>query len=279
MKNQLSGAILPESVQIFNNDQLGEIRVIVQENGDPLFCLADVCKALNLTNPSRVAQRLDDEDKANLELGLAGSSPIFITESGLYTVILRSDSPMAKPMQKWVTSEVLPAIRKHGAYITPTKIEQILADPDTLIQLVTNYKKERDERLRIEAENNANKQALKAAEPKVLFADAVTASETSILVGEMAKILKQNGIEIGQNRLFIWLREHGYLCSRGEAYNQPTQKAMELGLFEIKKTTIQQPDGTVFVTVTTKVSPKGQIYFVNKFLSAQHENQPKQPIA
>lgn len=275
MKNQFDGAILPQSVQIFNNDQFGEIRVIVQENGEPLFCLADVCKALNLTNPTVVAQKLDDEDKPKLDLGLPGQQPTYITEPGLYTVILRSDSLMAKPMQKWVTSEVLPTIRKHGAYITPTKIKEILADPDTLIQLVTNYKKERDERLRIEAENNANKQALKAAEPKVLFADAVTASESSILIGEMAKILKQNGIEIGQNRLFIWLREHGYLCTRGDAYNQPTQKAMELGLFEIKKTTIQQPDGTVFVTVTTKVSPKGQIYFVNKFLSVQHENQPK----
>lgn len=276
MKNQFDGAILPQSVQIFNNDQFGEFRVVVQENGDPLFCLADVCKALNIQNVTQVAQRLDDEDKGMFDIGLKNKQEVtFITEPGLYTVILRSDSPMAKPMQKWVTSEVLPAIRKHGAYITPTKIEQILSDPDTLIQLVTNYKKERDERLRIEAENNANKQALKAAEPKVLFADAVTASESSILVGEMAKILKQNGIEIGQNRLFIWLREHGYLCSRGEAYNQPTQKAMELGLFEIKKTTIQQPDGTVFVTVTTKVSPKGQIYFVNKFLSVQHENQPK----
>ncbi len=275
MKNQFDGAILPQSVQIFNNDLFGEFRVVVQENGEPLFCLADVCKALNLSNPSQVAQKLDDEDKPKLDLGLPGQQPMYITEPGLYTVILRSDSLMAKPMQKWVTNEVLPAIRKHGAYITPTKIEQILADPDTLIQLVTNYKKERDERLRIEAENTANIQALKAAEPKVLFADAVTASESSILIGEMAKILKQNGIEIGQNRLFIWLREHGYLCTRGDAYNQPTQKAMELGLFEIKKTTIQQPDGTVFVTVTTKVSPKGQIYFVNKFLSVQHENQPK----
>lgn len=275
MKNQFDGAILPQSVQIFNNDLFGEFRVVVQENGEPLFCLADVCKALNLSNPSQVAQKLDDEDKPKLDLGLPGQQPTYITEPGLYTVILRSDSLMAKPMQKWVTNEVLPAIRKHGAYITPTKIEQILADPDTLIQLVTNYKKERDERLRIEAENTANIQALKAAEPKVLFADAVTASESSILIGEMAKILKQNGIEIGQNRLFIWLREHGYLCTRGDAYNQPTQKAMELELFEIKKTTIQQPDGTVFVTVTTKVTPKGQIYFVNKFLALQSANQSK----
>jgi phage antirepressor YoqD-like protein len=110
--------------------------------------------------------------------------------------------------------------------------------------------------------------ALDQAAPKVLFADSVTASESSILVGELAKILKQNGIEIGQNRLFRWLREAGYLCSRGESYNQPTQRAMELGLFEIKKSSITQPDGTVFVTVTTKVSPKGQMYFVNKFLKA-----------
>lgn len=274
MKNQFDGAILPQSVQIFNNDQFGEIRVIVQENGEPLFCLVDLCHALNLTNPSMVAQRLDEEERTKLDLGRQGETT-FVTESGLYAVIFRSDSLLAKPMQKWVTSEVLPTIRKHGAYITPTKIEQILADPDTLIQLVTNYKKERDERLRIEAENTANIQALKAAEPKVLFADAVTASESSILVGEMAKILKQNGIEIGQNRLFIWLRNHDYLCSRGDAYNQPTQKAMELKLFELKKTTIQQPDGTVFVTVTTKVTPKGQIYFVNKFLATQSANQSK----
>lgn len=120
----------------------------------------------------------------------------------------------------------------------------------------------------LEAENQKQLLALKVAAPKVLFADCVTASESSILIGELAKILKQNGIEIGQNRLFEWLRSNGYLCSRGESYNLPTQRAMELGLFEIKKTTISPPGGPVFVSETTKVTPKGQIYFVNKFLTA-----------
>jgi anti-repressor protein len=184
---------------------------------------------------------------------------LFINESGLFSLILRSNKPEAKQFRKWLTSEVLPSIRKHGGYLTPQKIEEALLNPDTLIQLATNLKEERQKR--ISAETAVQEQA-----PKVLFADAVSTSARSVLVSELAKVLKQNGVDMGQNRLFSWLREHGYLCSRGEYYNQPTQRAMELGLFEIKKTSIAKPDGSVLVSCTTKVTGKGQIYFVNKFI-------------
>lgn len=177
----------------------------------------------------------------------------------MYTVILRSDSPKAKPMQKWVTNEVLPSIRKHGAYMTNETLEKALTSPDFLIQLATNLKEEKQKR--IEAEGKIQQDA-----PKVLFADAVSTSQRSCLIAELAKILQQNGVNIGQNRLFSWMRDNGYLCQKGQYYNQPTQKSMELGLFEIKQTTITKPDGTVLVTTTTKVTGKGQIYFVNKFL-------------
>jgi anti-repressor protein len=178
----------------------------------------------------------------------------------MYDVIIRSDSPVAKPFRKWVISEVLPTIRKHGMYATPATIDAIISDPEFGIKLLSSLKQERQKRL--EAED-----VIKTQAPKVLFADAVATSDRSILVSELAKILKQNGVEIGQNRLFTWLREHGYLCSKGEYYNQPSQKAMELGLFEIKKTSITKPDGCVFVTCTTKVTGKGQVYFVNRFMN------------
>ena len=177
----------------------------------------------------------------------------------MYTVILRSDSPKAKPMQKWVTNEVLPSIRKHGAYMTNETLEKALTSPDFLIQLATNLKEEKQKR--IEAESKIQQDA-----PKVLFADAVSTSQRSCLIAELAKILQQNGVNIGQNRLFSWMRDNGDLCQKGQYYNQPTQKSMELGLFEIKQTTITKPDGSVLVTTTTKVTGKGQIYFVNKFL-------------
>lgn len=155
---------------------------------------------------------------------------------------------------------------KVGMTAMPQTVEAMLADPDLVIGLATQLKTERQKVREQAAVITSQQTALKEAEPKVLFADSVSASESSILIGELAKILKQNGIEIGQNRLFEWMRNNDYLCSRGESYNLPTQRAMELKLFEIKKTSITQPDGTVFVTSTTKVTPKGQMYFVNQFL-------------
>lgn len=250
-------------IQIFTNDRFGEVRVI-EVNGEPVFCLADVCSALGITNHRNVRARLDDDDVRQMDatdnLGRKQQTT-FVTESGMYDVALRSDAPTAKPFRKWVTSEVLPTIRKHGGYLTPQKVEEALLDPDVLIQLATNLKEERAKR--IEAENTVKQQ-----QPKVLFADAVATSERSCLVAELAKILQQNGVNIGQNRLFGWLRDNGYLCSKGEYYNQPTQRAMELGLFEVKKTAINKPDGSVLVSCTTKITGKGQVYFVNKFLNA-----------
>lgn len=250
------------NVQIFSNEQFGNVRIVMNESSEPLFCLADVCKTLDLRQGD-VRQRLSD--------GVVSTQPIidslgreqqanFVNEDGLYDVILDSRKPEAKQFRKWVTSEVLPSIRRHGAYMTPETIEKALLDPDTVIQLATTLKEERQKRLQAEQKNEEMK-------PKVLFADAVATSQRSCLVSELAKILNQNGIDIGQNRLFQWLRRNGYLCTKGESYNQPTQKAMNLELFEIKKTSIAKPDGSVLVSTTTKVTGKGQIYFVNKFLS------------
>lgn len=248
-------------IQIFSNAAFGEVRV-AEVNGDPMFCLADVCKVLDL-DPSQVVRRLGD--------GVVTIHPIqdslgrtqqanFVNEDGLYDTILDSRKPDARAFRKWVTSEVLPSIRKHGGYLTPEKVEEALLNPDTLIRIATALKEERAKRIAAECE-------VAKLEPKGRFADAVAASDRSVLISELAKILRQNGVNIGQNRLFEWMRLNGYLCSKGEYYNQPTQKSMELALFEIKKTSITKPDGSVLVTTTTKVTGKGQIYFVNKFLA------------
>ena len=211
-----------------------------------------------------VKRRLDD--------GVVSTQPIsdslgrvqqanFVNEDGLYDVILDSRKPEAKQFRKWITSEVLPIIRKHGAYMTDKSIEKALTDPDFLIQLATELKNEKQKRLQAE-------QTIVESRPKVLFADAVTTSSDSILVGELAKLIKQNGINTGQKRLFEWMRNNGFLCKKyGESFNEPTQHSMELGLFELKKTVIQKPDGSSIISKTTKVTGKGQIYFVNKFLS------------
>ena len=251
-----------DEIKIFENEQFGKVRIAMSEGNDPLFCLADVCRVIGITNARNVRSRLEEDDVRQMDTidSLGRNQQVtFITESGLYDVIIRSDSEKAKPFRKWVTSEVLPSIRKHGAYMTSDTLEKALTSPDFLIQLAINLKEEKQKR--IEAEQKIQKDA-----PKVLFADAVSTSHRSCLIAELAKILQQNGVNIGQNRLFSWMRENGYLCQKGDYYNQPTQKAMKLGLFELKKTTITKPDGSVLVTTTTKVTGKGQIYFVEKFL-------------
>lgn len=236
----------------------------MNESNEPLFCLADVCTVIGIANARNVKARLDTEDVRQMDTLTEGGNQqvTFVTESGLYDVIIRSDSEKAKPFRKWVTSEVLPSIRKHGAYMTSDTLEKALTSPDFLIQLATNLKEEKQKRIEAEQVNQKNA-------PKVLFADAVSTSQRSCLVAELAKILQQNGVNIGQNRLFTWMRENGYLCQKGQYYNQPTQKAMELGLFELKQTTINKPDGSVLVKTTTKVTGKGQIYFVSKFLGKE----------
>ena len=239
-----------------------EIRTI-QRNGETWWVLKDVCGVLELSNARMIADRLDEDDVSLAyvtdSMGRQQQTNI-VNESGLYNVILRSDKPEAKKFKRWVTHEVLPQIRRHGAYITTSKLEEIMNDPDSWIRLLTALKEERQEKERLQLQATQDK-------PKVVFADAVSASDGTILIGELAKILKGNGIEIGQNRLFERLRQDGFLIKRkGTDYNAPTQKAMELGLFKVKETAITHSDGHVTISKTTKVTGKGQQYFVNYFL-------------
>lgn len=246
------------NLQVFSYEGK-EVRTI-QRAGEPWWVLKDVCDVLGLSNPTIVAARLDADEVTKFDLGgLSGESNI-VSESGLYNVILRSDKPEARKFKRWVTHEILPSIRKHGAYITTDKLEEIMNDPDAWIKVLTALKDERQAKERLQLQATVDR-------PKVVFADAVSVSDGTILIGELAKILKGNGIEIGQNRLFERLRQEGFLIKRkGTDYNAPTQKAMELGLFKVKETAITHSDGHVTISKTTKVTGKGQQYFVNYFL-------------
>lgn len=254
------------NIQIFQNQDFGEIRTISQ-NSTAYFCLIDVCRILDIKNPSDAKKRLRGDGVATTDLtdSLGRKQPTnFIDESNLYKLVFQSRKPEAERFTDWVTSEVLPSIRKHGAYMTDDVLEEALLNPDYIIKLATKLKEERLARLKVEEEIERNR-------PKVLFADAVSASHTSILVGDLAKLLKQNGIDIGANRLFERLRNDGYLIKNGESRNMPTQRAMEMKLFEVKERTINNPDGSIRITKTPKVTGKGQQYFVNYFL--KHETQ------
>lgn len=253
-----------EDIQIFNSKEFGEVRAL-ELSGTPWFVGKDVAEILKYQRTAdAISSHVDDEDKGVGKIQTPGGMQkvILINESGLYSLILSSKLPNAKRFKRWVTSEVLPAIRRHGAYMTEEALEKAITEPDFLIRLATQLKEEKAKRLEAEKQ-------VEAAKPKVLFADAVSASHTSILVGELAKILRGNGVEIGQRRLFAWLREHGYLIKRqGTDYNMPTQMAMELGLFEIKEGSYVNGSGANIITKTPKVTGKGQTYFINKFLSA-----------
>ena len=248
-------------IQIFKY-RTNDVRT-VQMDGEPWFVLKDVCKVLDLGTTAKVAERLDADEKGMNQIHTPGGmqSVTVINESGLYNVILRSDKPEAKPFRKWVTSEVLPAIRKHGAYMTPETLQAAILNPDTMIQLCQQLKAEQDK-------NTVLSARVTELEPKGIFADAVRTSNNSILIGELAKIIRQNGVDMGQNRLFEWMRENGYLIrgSRTDR-NMPTQRSMELGLFEIKETTICHSDGHTSINKTPKVTGKGQVYFINLFLA------------
>lgn len=265
------------NIEIFKNEVFGEVRV-AGTSEKPLFCLADLCRVLDLGNSSQVKARLEDGVISNEVIPDSigrQQETTFVNEDGLYDVILDSRKPQAKAFRKWITSEVLPSIRRTGGYIATKQDdtpEEIMA---RALTIANETLARREQRLRqLQDENTQQRIVIQAKDnkieqdaPKVLFAAAVENSQCSCLVGELAKILQQNGIQIGQNRLFKWLRQNGYLCTKGAARNQPTQKAMELGLFEIKKNVICQPNGSTLTTTTTKVTGKGQIYFTNKFLS------------
>lgn len=247
-------------VTIFNFDG-ADFRVIIRD-GQPWFVAKDVLGVLDLNNVTNALRNLDEDERGLQILNTLGGPQemTVITESGLYALIMRSNKPEARRFRKWVTSEVLPTIRKHGAYATPQTIESIISDPGNAIRLLQALKEEqeRSAALRKQAEIDA---------PKALFADAVSASDTCILVGELAKILRQNGVKIGQNRLFEQMRNDGWLMKSGDSRNMPTQKAMEMALFEIKERTIQNPDGSVRITKTTKITGKGQIYLTNYYIN------------
>ena len=236
-------------------------------NNEPYFVGKDVGSILGYARTAdAIKAHVDDDDKLTRQFTDSGQkrSMTVINESGLYSLILSSKLSQAKEFKRWVTSEVLPSIRKYGAYMTPQTIEKALLNPDTIISLAMQLKEEQQHRKQLQAENDVMK-------PKALFADAVATSDTSILIGQLAKIMKQNGVDMGQNRLFKWMRNHGFLGKRGDSYNKPTQKAMNLGLFEVKERTVNNPDGSIRVTITTKVTGKGQQYFINKFLKGSEE--------
>lgn len=239
-------------LQLFNNPEFGAVRA-VEVDGEPWFVGKDVAQALGYNDTDQALRKhVDDEDKLTRQIDGSGQgrSMTIINESGLYALALSSKLPGARKFRRWVTAEVLPAIRRTGGYDIPKDY------PSALRALAESMER----RLQLEAENEANR-------PKVLFADAVSAAKTSILVGELAKLLKQNGVDMGQNRLFSLLRDKGYLIRRqGTDFNMPTQRAMELGLFEIKETVIAHSDGHISVSKTPKITGKGQQYFVRLFL-------------
>lgn len=268
------------NLQIFKNEEFGEVRAI-EINNEPWFVGRDVAEALGYGDGNNKSKALanalfdhvDKEDKQLLSYedfkryqngdlkNISHFGAYIINESGLYNLIISSKLPTAKRFKHWVTSDILPAIRKHGAYMTPDKIEEILLNPDTIIGLAQELKDERALRSKLQDKVETDK-------PKVIFADAVSAAHTTILIGDLAKLLKQNGVSIGAKRLFQWLRENGYLIKRqGTDWNMPTQKAMEMGLFKVKETSITHGDGHTTISKTTKVTGKGQQYFISKFLS------------
>ena len=254
-------------MQVFTNNMFGQVRV-VQRDGEPWFVAADVCKALEIDRTA--TRRLDDDEKGVHSTHTPGGQQdvTIVNEPGLYTLVLGSRKPEAKLFKRWITHEVIPAIRKTGGYIAG---QETLSDDELMARallVAQNTIKLREERIKaLEHSNTALEAKVEADAPKVLFADSVAASSQSILIGELAKILRQNGIDIGQNRLFERLRKEGYLGTSGEYYNIPTQRAMDLKLFEIKKRAINSPDGRNIVSTTVKVTGKGQQYFVNRYLT------------
>lgn len=250
------------ALKIYENAEFGQIRT-VEINGEPWFAGKDVAEALGYVKPlNAIAAHVDEDD--SLKQGLIDSmgrtqETIIINESGLYSLILGSSLDSAKKFKRWITSEVIPSIRKTGSYNLP----QTYAD--ALRELAN--KAEEAERLAL-VNRKLEEQNLRMR-PKEIFADAVATSKTSILVGELAKLITQNGVQIGQNRMFKWLRENGYLISSGTSCNMPKQRYVEQGLFEIKESNIQNADGSVRITRTTKVTGKGQQYFINKFLKGE----------
>ena len=252
-------------LQIFENKDFGKVRTGTL-NGAPCFVAADICRALDIANSRDAVKRLDDDERGVVSTDTLGGvqEMTVVNESGLYSLVLGSRKPEAKQFKRWITHEVIPTIRKTGGYVNNDDlfVNTYLPNADDTTKALF--------RSTLETIRTQNAK-LEEYKPKAIFADAVSASKSSILVGELAKILQQNGVAIGQNRLFAWLRNNGYLCCYGERYNMPTQRSMEMSLFEIKETTINNPDGSIRVSRTVKVTGKGQQYFINKFSGGSAE--------
>ena len=260
-------------LDIFSSPEGLQLRAHTDNNGVTWFCAKDIATALDYSettanNTTALFGNVPEIWKGRKPISTLGGEQdmLCLTEQGVYFFLGRSDKKKALPYQMWIAGEVVPSIRKHGAYLSPKFQDELIDNPDLLIRLATELKNERlkSKALQEQAENNR---------PKVIFADALEASKESILIGNLAKILRQNGIYIGPNRLFAWLRENGFLIkAKGELWNMPTQDALERGLFEIKTRVINSPDGVSKVVRTTKVTPKGQIFFVNQFIEAHNKH-------
>lgn len=239
-----------------------------EKDGVAYLKLDAVARGLGFTTVATSGNEVVRWNRVNkylAELGVAQkcTTEDYIPENIFYRLAMKAKNDVAEKFQAKVADEIIPSIRKHGAYMTPETLKAAILNPDYLLSIVTALKEETDKRKLLEQEAEVNK-------PKVLFAEAVDASENSILIGDLAKLLKQNGIDIGQNRLFAWMRNNGYLVKRrGEDYNSPTQKTMEAGWMEIKENTMEKPDGSIIVTKTPKVTGRGQRYFINKFLTEE----------
>lgn len=262
---------MENQIQLFNfEDQ--KVRTMLID-GNPCFVAVDVCKILGLTNTTIALSRLDEDERAKLNLGRQGETNI-VNESGLYSLVLASRKKTAHKFKRWITHEVLPSIRKHGAYMTDEKAFDVVHNKDglaSLLQQAADQLREKDVQI-------------EKMKPKALFADAVTSSKSTVLIGDLAKMIKQNGVHylyvtvngttkklsMGPNNLFKWMRENHYLIARkGSDYNSPTQRSMLLGLFEIKEKTIVHSDGHTTISKTPKVTGKGQQYFINLFLNGE----------
>lgn len=257
-------------IQIFKNDSFGAVRTTTDENGKILFCGKDVATALGY---KKTADAISAHCKGVCEIPTPSNGGVqmmkFITEGDVYRLTFGSKLPTAEKFTDWVADEILPTIRKHGAYMTEQTLEQALTSPDFLIQLATQLKEEKEKSAQLETTVNKQNELLERSKPLVCFANCVKTAETSILVGELAKLLKQNGINIGQKRLFEWLRNNGYLVKSGSDKNIPTQYSMERGWFEIKETVISHSDGHTSISKTPKITGRGQIYFINKFMDGE----------
>lgn len=244
-------------IQVFENSEFGKIRAMRGEDGEPMFVAKDVCAILGLGRQQDSTRYLDDDEKGECLVNTPSGAQkmVCVTEPGFYKLVMRSRKPEAKAFKRWVTHEVLPAIRRDGGYMvardeTP---EETMARAFVIAQATIDRQKSRIAEL----------------EPKALFADAVAASDGTCLVGELAKMMRQNGLTVGQNRLFAMLREDGYLGNVGNNRNVPTQRAMDLGLFRIKETAVTHSDGHVTINRTPKVTGKGQIYFIKRYCPKQ----------